>query len=147
MFRHQSCYAMAFNMGFVQLTRFYLHLSPRTLRNEILRVLGKRVLSKIFWLQKEEMKQNWRKWLTRFRNCYSSWNFTSVIATRKINLTLYVSYIAFQCVDKPTRCSTSYEWSLLFIIWLYMFRTITSPSSRSSSRELYNALVCSCRRV
>ena len=33
------------------------------------------------------------------------------------------------CVHKPTRCNTSYEWSVLFIIWLYMFRTITSPSS------------------
>ena len=32
-------------------------------------------------------------------------------------------------VDKPTRCNTSYEWSLFSINWLYMFRTITSPSS------------------
>ena len=50
----------------------------------------------------------------------------------------------FQCVDKPTRCNTSYEWSLLSINWLYMFRTITSPSSGASSHKLYNALVCSC---
>ena len=63
------------------------------------------------------------------------------------NLTLYVPCIIFQCVDKPTRCNTSYEWSLLFIIWLYMFRTITSPSSGTSSHKVYNALVCSCRRV
>ena len=46
------------------------------------------------------------------------------------------------CVDKPTRCNTSYEWSLLFIIWLCMFRTITSPSSGASSHRLYNELVC-----
>ena len=63
------------------------------------------------------------------------------------NLTLYVPRIMFQCVDKPTRCNTSYEWSLLSIIWLYMFRIITSPSSGASSHKLYNALVCSCRRV
>ena len=31
-------------------------------------------------------------------------------------LTLYVPCIVLQCVDKPTRCHTSYEWSLLFII-------------------------------
>ena len=41
----------------------------------------------------------------------------------------------------PTRYNTSYEWSLLSIIWLYMFRTITSPSSGASSHKLYNALV------
>ena len=52
-----------------------------------------------------------------------------------------------QCVDKPTRCNTSYELSLFSIIWLYMFGTITSPSSGASSHKLYNALVCSCRRV
>ena len=63
------------------------------------------------------------------------------------DLTLYISCIIFQCVGKPTRCNTSYEWSLLFIIWLYMFRTITSPSSGASSHRLYNELVCSCRRV
>ena len=50
------------------------------------------------------------------------------------------------CVDKPTRCNTSYEWSLFSIIWLYMFRTIANPSSEASSLKLYNALVCSCRR-
>ena len=50
----------------------------------------------------------------------------------------------FRCVDKPTRCNTSYEWSLLSINWLYIFRTITSPSSAASSHKLYNALVCSC---
>ena len=49
-----------------------------------------------------------------------------------------------QCVDKPTRCNTSYEWSLFSIMWLYIFRTITSPSTGASSRKLYNALVCSC---
>ena len=48
------------------------------------------------------------------------------------------------CVDKPTRCNTSYEWPLLSINWLYMFRTITSPSSGASSHKLYNALVYSC---
>ena len=26
-----------------------------------------------------------------------------------VNLTLYVPRIMFQCVDKPTRCNTSYE--------------------------------------
>ena len=46
----------------------------------------------------------------------------------------------FQCVDKPTRCNTSYKRSLLSTNWLHMFRTITSPSSH----KLYNALVCSC---
>ena len=54
-------------------------------------------------------------------------------------LPLYVPCIMFQCVDKPTRCNTSYEWSLLSINWLYMFRTITSPSSGASSHKLYNA--------
>ena len=62
-------------------------------------------------------------------------------------LMLYVSCIMLQYVDKLTRCNTSYEWSLLFIIWLYMFRTITSPSSGASSRKLYNALVCSCHQA
>ena len=62
----------------------------------------------------------------------------------KTNLTLYVPCIMFQCVDKPTRCSTSYEWSLLSINWLYTFQTITSPSSGASSHKLYNALVRSC---
>ena len=41
-----------------------------------------------------------------------------------IYLTLYVPSIMFQCVDKPKRCNTSYEWSLLSINWLYMFRTV-----------------------
>ena len=59
-------------------------------------------------------------------------------------LTLYVLCIILKCVDKPTRCNTSYEWSLFFIIWLYMFRTITSPSSGVSSHKLYNALARSC---
>ena len=63
------------------------------------------------------------------------------------NLTLYVPCIILQCVDKPTRCNTSYKWSLFFIIWLYMFRIITSPSSGASSHKLYNVLVCSRRRV
>ena len=61
-----------------------------------------------------------------------------------VNLLLYVPWNMFQCVDKPTRCNTSYEWSLLSIIWLYMFRTITSPPSGDSSHKLYDALVCSC---
>ena len=64
--------------------------------------------------------------------------------TLRINLTLSVPCIILQCVNKPTRCNTSYEWSLFFIIWLYMFRTITSPSSGASSHKPYNALVCSC---
>ena len=33
----------------------------------------------------------------------------------KISLTLYVPCIMFQCVDKPTTRSTSYELSLLSI--------------------------------
>ena len=60
------------------------------------------------------------------------------------NLTLYIPCIMFQCVDKPTRCNTSCEWSLLSIIWLYMFRTITNPSPGASSHKLYDELVCSC---
>ena len=60
------------------------------------------------------------------------------------SLTLYIPFIVFQCVNKPTRCNISYEWSLLSINWLYMFRTITSPSSGASSHKLCNALVCSC---
>ena len=51
--------------------------------------------------------------------------------------------IILQCVDKTTRCSTSYEWSLLSTIWLCMFRTITSPSSGASSHKLYDALQAS----
>ena len=62
-------------------------------------------------------------------------------------LTLYVPCIMFRYVDKPTRCNPSYELSLLSINWLYMFRTVTSPLSGASSHKLYNALVCSCRRV
>ena len=50
----------------------------------------------------------------------------------------------YKTIRKPTRCNTSNEWSLLFINWLYMFRTITSPSSGASSHKLYSALVCSC---
>ena len=50
----------------------------------------------------------------------------------------------FQYVDKPTRCNTCYEWILLSTNWLYMFRTITSPTSGASSHKLYNGLVCSC---
>ena len=49
----------------------------------------------------------------------------------------------FQCVDKPTICNTFYEWSLLSINWLYIFRTITSPSSGASSHKLYKALQAS----
>ena len=49
----------------------------------------------------------------------------------------------FRCVDKTTRYNTSYEWTLLSINWLYMFRAITSPSSGASTHKLYNALVCS----
>ena len=49
----------------------------------------------------------------------------------------------FPCADKPTRCNTSYEWSSLSINWLYMFRTIASPSSGASSHKLYNALQAS----
>ena len=60
-----------------------------------------------------------------------------------MNLKLYVPCIMFRCVDKPTRDNTSYEWSLLSINWLYMFRTITSPSSGASYLKLYNALVYS----
>ena len=60
------------------------------------------------------------------------------------NSTLYVPCIMFQCVDKPTRCNTSYDWSLLSIIWLYIFRTIASPSPGASSHKLYNSLVRSC---
>ena len=41
-----------------------------------------------------------------------------------------------KCVDKPTSCNPSYEWSLLSINWLYMFRTITSQSSGASSHKL-----------
>ena len=63
------------------------------------------------------------------------------------NLTLYIPCIMFQCVDKPTRCNTSYEWSLLSINWLCMFRTVTSPSSRASSHKMCKALVRSCRQV
>ena len=48
-------------------------------------------------------------------------------------------WLEVQCVDKPTRCNTSYGWSLLSINWLYMFQTITSPSSGASSHKLYNA--------
>ena len=51
------------------------------------------------------------------------------------------------CLGKSTNCNTSYEWSLLFINWLYLFGTITSPSSGASSRKLYNALVCSCSQA
>ena len=46
----------------------------------------------------------------------------------------------FQRTDKPTICNTSYERSLLFINWLYMFRTITSPSSGASSHKLAQQL-------
>ena len=59
------------------------------------------------------------------------------------NSMLYVPCIILQCVDEPTRCNTSYELSLFSIILLYMFRTITSPSSGASSHKLYNALQAS----
>ena len=36
------------------------------------------------------------------------------------SLTLCEPCITFQCVDKPTRCNTSYEWSLLSVNWLYI---------------------------
>ena len=45
----------------------------------------------------------------------------------------------WQCVYKPTRCNGSYEWSLFSIIWLYMFRTIASPSSGAPSNKPCNA--------
>ena len=32
-----------------------------------------------------------------------------ILNPASINLTLYVPCIMFQCVDKPTRCNTSYE--------------------------------------
>ena len=62
---------------------------------------------------------------------------------RHKTLSYYVQCIILQSIDKPTRCNTSYEWSLFSIIWLYMFRTTTSPSSGASSHKLCNALVCS----
>ena len=33
----------------------------------------------------------------------------AALATKVFLLTLYVPCIMFQCVDKPTRCNTSYE--------------------------------------
>ena len=75
--------------------------------------------------------------------CSTYFNLLHLKTLTNKHLTLYVSCIMFQCVDKLKRCDTSYEWSLLSIIWLYMFRTITWPSSGVSSYKLYNAL---CRR-
>ena len=60
------------------------------------------------------------------------------------NLTLYVPCIILQCVDKQTRFTNYYKLYLFFIVWLYMFRTITSPLSGASSSKLYNTSVCSC---
>ena len=55
---------------------------------------------------------------------------------------LHTHYITIShwtvCVDKPIRCTNSYKWYLFFIVWLYMFRTITSPSSGAPSSKLYH---------
>ena len=75
------------------------------------------------------------------RNAVISTLYGPILHVRLLR-TLYL-----QCVDKPTRCNTSYEWSLLSINRLHMFRTITSPSSGASSHKLYNVLVCSCYQV
>ena len=53
------------------------------------------------------------------------------------------------CVDKPTRCTDSYKWSLFFNVLLYMFRTIACPSSGAPSSKLYHAfgtLLRGCRK-
>ena len=63
-------------------------------------------------------------------------------STTNLSNTNMPQYIIIGCLDKPTRCNTSYAWSLLSINWIYIFRTITSPSSGASSHELYKALVC-----
>ena len=44
-----------------------------------------------------------------------------------------------QCVDKPTRCINSYKWPLFFIVWLYIVRALTRPSSGASSSKLCHA--------
>ena len=55
--------------------------------------------------------------------------------------TLIFKNIATKCVDtcKPTRCTNCYKWSFFFIVWLYMFRTITCPSPGAPSSKLYHA--------
>ena len=53
--------------------------------------------------------------------------------------TLYAPCIVLQCVDKPTRCTDSYKLSLFINVWLYMFRTITCPSSGTPYSKLYHA--------
>ena len=55
------------------------------------------------------------------------------------NLTLYAPCVILQCVDKPTRCTNSYKCSLFLFVLLYVFRTITSPSSGAPSSKLYQA--------
>ena len=81
--------------------------------------------------------------------------------TRKL-----AAFVDPQYVDESTRCANIYKWSLFFTVWLYMFRTITCPSSVAPSSKLSHAfgtfvqaslavtwlyeglhLVHSCRRV
>ena len=80
---------------------------------------------------------------------YILWSVQSVVlclvvSCVKVELSHKRKTFQTQCVDKPTRYNSSYEWSLLSINWLYIFLTISSLSSRASSHKLYNALVCSC---
>ena len=83
-----------------------------------------------------------------FKSCFRHWYAPSLLrcvvlpSVSMKPLRRRLSTKLYQCVDKPTRCNTSYEWSLLSINWLHMFRTITSPSSGASSHTVYNALVC-----
>ena len=99
----------------------------------------------------EEKVQDWSFHWEMHAHCF--WHcgifihqrtWATVRRATPISLTVYVPCVMFQCVDKPKRRNTSYEWSLLSINWLYMFRTITSPLSGASSHKLYNTLVCSC---
>ena len=77
-------------------------------------------------------------------NTFWNHHHFNVMQINTLSLTLYVPCIILQCVDKPTKCTDSNEWSLFLIIWLYMFRTVTSLSSGASSHKPYNALVRSC---
>jgi hypothetical protein len=109
--------------------------------------LRREMLSIVISTYRKDVR-SWLMWLA------SIWCFLYVIKYKKCLISdpvVNINYkfilhihIMFHCVDKPMICNISYEWSLLSIHWLYMFRTITSPSSGASSSKLYNVLVCSC---
>ena len=71
-----------------------------------------------------------------------SYRLYQLILMSVLNLTLYAPCTILQCgLDEPTRCKTSYKWSLFFFIFhcSTCFGRTICPSSGAPSNKLYNA--------